>query len=319
MRCRCIVVTWLVLLGAISVLWAAPFTEVPSSHWAYGACARLTVLDILPSDMGTSFTGSPQLTRFEFGTALIDPLTTVEEAVAPLAPDASTKALLNTTARAFGLSPRLSEEVISEAARDLIRLTGEFGDVLSSLDFDPARAVGALRILADSAAVREWRAEALAGPSSTLALADIPTNTNTLELPLAHGTFAFTYRHDPEAPELLDYLALSSAAARRNLSEVYAPAEPALRDPLVSRLRTAYEYGLGSAVTLSLAYEEIARRGQGLSPLDTASLASFGIGYRLTPSTSISMSYSLLEYSNYALDTPPLRDRLAETAVSIEF
>ncbi|MCJ7750588.1 MAG: hypothetical protein MUQ65_05785, partial [Armatimonadetes bacterium] len=74
----------------------------------------------------------------------------------------------------------------------------------------------------------------------------------------------------------------------------------------------------GSALTLSLAYEEIARRGQGLAALDEASLTSLGIGYQLTPSTSVKLSYSRLEYANYALDTPPLRVRVAETAGSIE-
>jgi long-subunit fatty acid transport protein len=72
-------------------------------------------------------------------------------------------------------------------------------------------------------------------------------------------------------------------------------------------------------LTLSLAYEEIARNGQGLEPIDSASLASLGVGYKITRTASVTLSYSLLEYSNHLFDGPPLRDRVAETAVSIGF
>jgi hypothetical protein len=44
-----------------------------------------------------------------------------------------------------------------------------------------------------------------------------------------------------------------------------------------------------------------------------------GLGSQLTPSTSVKLSYSLLEYVNHVLDAPHVRDRLAETEVSVEF
>ncbi len=174
-------------------------------------------------------------------------------------------------------------------------------------------------MLADEESVRSWRAEALALPAGAPGLADPGAFPGSVRVPFARGTVALTLTSDAELPGILNYLARSAATANPEVPQRPGVADPAVADPTVSRVRTAYEYGLGSALTLSLAYEEIARRGQGLSALDTASLASVGIGYQLTPSTSVKLSYSLLDYANHVFDTPSVRDRVAETAVSIEF
>ena len=319
MRARWPVVAGLILLGGVSPLWAGPFSEVPADHWAYPACTNLASLGLLPSDRATTFSGDPQLTRFEFGIVLLEPLSAIDVAVASVSAEADAESLLKAVAEAVRLSPRLSENEVARAFRDLHRLSSEFTDVLRPLSFDPARVSRALQTMADEEALRAWRVEALGQPAAATGLAGGSAARDTLHLPLAHGMVALSLSRPPEPPELLDYLAKSAAVQHRGELKGAGSAEPALSDPRVSRMRTAYEYGLGSALTLSLAYEEIARRGQGLAALDAASLASVGIGYQLTPSTSVKLSYSLLEYSNYLLDTPPLRDRLAETAVSIEF
>jgi len=318
MRGSCLAIALLLMLGAAQTLWAGPFTEVPSGHWAYGACGRLAELGVLGSERASAFSGNPQLTRFEFGVAILEPLTEVDRAMAALPPEPEAKTARNAVTRALRVSPYSSEEQIAAGAADLRRLSGEFGDVLRGLGFEPGRAARGLQAL-DAAGLREWRAEALSAPGRALmALAPARRADDALRLPVGHGTVALSYDRDLRPPEVMDYLA-ASAAERGTKPDASGNAEPALRDPLVSRLRTAYEYGLGSALTLSLAYEEIARRGQGLAPLDSASFASLGIGYRLTPSASVKLSYSLLEYSNYVVDSPPLRDRMAETAVSIGF
>jgi hypothetical protein len=239
--------------------------------------------------------------------------------VRSLPSDTDQRAVLNAVTRALDLSPRYSENELAGAAADLRRLTQEFADVLRSLGLDPDAASRALVPLADPESMRQWRAEALKGIAAPSQTAALQPAQNTLRLPFAQGTVALTFNRDLRPPELLDRLAASAAVGRVRDAEGPVSAEPALRDPVVSRLRTAYEYGLGSTLTLSLAYEEIARRGQGLSALDSASLASVGVGYQVTPSASLKVSYSLLEYSNYVFDTPSLRDRVAETAVSIEF
>jgi len=319
MRAAVCLVAVLALLGAVSSLWAGPFSEVSARHWAYEECHRLASLGLLSSNDGSGFSGDPQLTRFEFAIAILDPLISVEEAVTVLGPDADDKALVGAAARALRLSPGSSEEEIARAASGLRSLSDEFSDELRGLNFNRQLTDRALRVLADPGAVRSWRAEALALPTGTLAFADSDAMPGALRVPFARGTVALSLTNDPQLPALLDYLALSAATAHPDVQQLPGVADPAVADPTISRLRTAYEYGLGSALTLSLAYEEIARRGQGLAALDTASLASVGIGYQLTPSTSVKLSYSLLDYANHVFDTPPRRDRVAETAVSIEF
>jgi len=323
MRGRCLVLgavllALLLLLGVAQAAWTGPFTEVPSGHWAYPACQRLARLGVLPAERESTFSADPRLTRFEFGMAILAPLTELDRAVAAMPPDAPSADFLRAIARALALDPRLSEGEIVAAASDLRRLSAEFADVLRALNFDPDRAARALQAVTVDR-VRQWRLEVLSGPAGGMALAPSPPDpADGLRMPLGPGTVALTYDRNFPPPALLDQLAASAARGSDAAPDV-AGAEPALRDPVVSRLRTAYEYGLGSALTLSLAYEQIGRRGQGLEPLDRASLASLGVGYRLSPSTSVTLSYSLLEYSSRLFDLPPLRDRVAETAVSIGF
>jgi len=323
MRARWLVVAGLVLVSMASPLWAGPFAEVPADHWAYRACARLTALDVLAEDHQSGFSENPEITRFEFGIALLDPLNTIDQALASLPAEAEGSVQLRAVLGALRISPRHSEKLIADALGDLRRLSVEFADVLQSMNFDSTRVSKSLAHLDHEDAIRAWRLEALARRGPALGLAPgTPADRmapDTFHLSVAHGTVGLSLTNPQDAPELLDHLAKSVAADRTGELAASGTAEAALTDPRISRLRTTYEYGIGSALTLSLAYEEIARRGQGLAALDEASLTSLGIGYQLTPSTSVKLSYSLLDYANYALDTPPLRDRVAETAVSIEF
>ena len=319
MRAAVWLVAVLLLLGAVSPLWAGPFSEVPTGHWAYGECSRLASLGLLGPEDGSVFPGDGRLTRFEFALAILDPLISIEEAAGALGPDANDMALLRAVARALRLNPNSSEDEIARTATCLRRLRDEFSDELRTLNFNRVLSDRALEVLADPGAVRTWRAEALAPPAGTLALAAPEAAPSAFRVPFARGTVALTLPSDRHLPSMLDSLALSAATANPTGVQPSGAADPAVADPRISRLRTAYEYGVGSALTLSLAYEEIARRGQGLEALDSASLASVGVGYQLSPSASVKLSYSLWEYANYVCDTPPRRDRVAETAVSIEF
>ena len=323
MRARWLVVAGLVLASMASPLWAGPFSEVPADHWSYRACARLTSLDVLAEDHQSGFSANPEITRFEFGIALLDPLSTIDQALASLPAEAEGSLRLRAVLAALRISPRHSEKLIADALGDLRQLSVEFAAVLQLMNFDPTRVSRSLAHLDHEDAIRAWRLEALARRGPTLGFAAGPPADgiapDTFHLSLAHGTVGLSLTNPQDPPELLDHLAKFVATDRTGEPAAAGAAEVALTDPRISRLRTSYEYSVGSALTLSLAYEEIARRGQGLVALDEASLTSLGIGYQLTPSTSVKLSYSLLEYANYALDTPPLRDRVAETAVSIEF
>jgi hypothetical protein len=305
----------LIVLGGTQSLWAGPFAEVPKGHWAYASCTRLAELGLV-AEPPSAFSGSPLLTRFEFGITVLSPLTEVDRAAEALPPGADAATTFNAIARSLKLTPLVSERELANAAADLRRLGAEFSDTLHALKLDPARAIRALDAI-DADAARSWRSDALSLPRRGLSLTGTGGGDG-LRVPVGGGTVALTYNREFRVPEVLDYLA-AAASERGSRSEGVASAEPAIRDPRVSRVRTAYEHGVGPALTLSLAYEEIARNGQGLAPIDSASLASLGIGYRITRTASVTLSYSLLEYSNYLFDSPPMRDRVAETAVSIGF
>jgi len=310
----------LIALSAAPALWAGPFSEVPSDHWAYPASSRLVALEVLSAPGGgVSFSGHPQLTRFEFGIALLEPLTALQREAKSLPPGADPVTRVQAAARALRIKPSLSEDQIVAVAGDIKLLAAEFSDVLAPVGFDPASAAEMLAALSSKEVVRGWRSQALSGSASPPDTAALAPSGDTLRVPMARGTVALTYERDTRSPEMLDAFALSAADAGLRLGSTPLSAEASPRDPQVSRLRTAYEYDLSAALSLSLAYEEIARRGHGLSALDTAYLASLGVGYRFTPSTSVKLSYSLLEYSNFVFDTPKVYDHLAETAVTIEF
>jgi hypothetical protein len=310
-----VVIAWVMLLGMTVASWGDPFSEVPAGHWAYGACSRLVSYGVLPADRATGFSGRPALTRFEFATALLDPLSEIDRSLRSSKAKLDSKAMLNAAAECLAANPRSSETGIARAASDLARIGAEFSGELRSLSFDPGDAVRALQLLSDPSAVRVWRAEAFARPLRPTPL--LPGDG--LRVPIGHGAVALDYNRTLRAPELLDYLAMSGSSPRAVNPRGATNAGAALSDPLVSRFRTAYEYGLGSALTLSLGREEISRIGLDKLRLDAASLTSFGIGYRFAPAASVKVSYSLLDYQNYTAETPPVRERVAETSVSVEF
>lgn len=319
-RSAALVIGVLIALLAGSALWAGPFSEVPAGHWSYQACSRLLEMEVLsPPGESTAFSGDPQLTRFEFGLSLLAPLSALEKEAALLPPGAGAGLKVQAATRALGLTPELSESEISAAAADLRSLLREFADVLGPMGFEPAAAEALLEPLLDEKAVRAWRAEALSGSDALPGAPALTAPAASLRVPFAKGMVALSYEGDTNSPRMMDFMALSSEEGRGGAEPPVLGAQPARRDPRVSRVRTAYEYDLTAALSLSLAYEKIARRGDNLSTLDTASFASLGVGYRLTPSTSVKLSYSLLEYSNYVTDTPPVRDHVAQTAVTIEF
>jgi hypothetical protein len=310
-----VAIAWAMLLGLAAVSWADPFSEVPAGHWAYGACSRLVSCGTLPADRATGFSGKPALTRFEFATAILDPLGEIDRSLRSSRMKLDSKTLLSAAAESLAANPRVTDAEVARAASDLARLGTEFAAELRSLSFDPEVTIRALRLLEDVSAVRLWRAEAFSRPLPlpSLGLAE------GLRVPVGHGAVALDYDRSAKSPEILDFLAMSSARLATSSSKGATGAGASFSDPLISRVRTAYEYGLGSAFTLSLGREEISRQGQDKLPLDAASLTSFGIGYRVTPSTSVKVSYSLLDYQNYTSDAPPTRERVAETSVSVEF
>jgi hypothetical protein len=316
MASRRLVIALLVCLVATSA-WADAFSEVPPGHWAYGTCAELAAAGVLSSDRVGSSSTSPALTRLELAAAVLEPLSDVDRALRALPPKADTKAMRAAAAAGLHLNPRADDRAIAEAAGNLAKLAVEFREELQTLGFDPAVARRGLELLESAPAVQQWRAEALAYAPARPAGRPSALTDGDLKFPIGRGAVAFSYNEGTAAPRVMNYAAMAAPhnLAARNVTS----AGTSLAEPITSRLHTAYEYGLGQAVTVGLGYEEVARRGAGDLPLDAASLTTLGVGVRLTPSTSVKLSYSLFDYQSYVPDTPPLRELLAETSVSVEF
>ncbi len=298
------------------VACADPFGEVPAGHWAYGTCAQLAAAGVLSSDRLDSASASPTLTRLELAAAVLEPLSEVDRMLRTLPAKADAKAMRGAAAAGLHLNPRAADSAIAESAAGLAKLAVEFREELRTLSFDPTLALRGLELLRSAPAVQQWRADTLsyapARPSGRpSALAD-----GDLKFPIGRGAVAFSYNQGTAVPRVMNYAAMSAPrSVARNVTSVTT----SLAEPVASRLHTAYEYGLGRAVTVGVGYEEVARRGAGDLPLDAASLTTLGVGVRLTPSTSVKLSYSLFDYQSYVPDTPPLRELLAETSVSVEF
>ena len=84
-------------------------------------------------------------------------------------------------------------------------------------------------------------------------------------------------------------------------------------------MRGSVEYGVTPDLTLNLAYEALVRQGQGMAALDQASLKTLGVGYRLSPSTSVKLNYHLINYADHTRMGSRLADRMAETELTVRF
>jgi len=140
-------------------------------------------------------------------------------------------------------------------------------------------------------------------------------------LGVAGGHLSLRYETGPQ-PAIIDYFALggvpeASEQARKPALDSAGPV--AVSSLGVRHVGTAYEYPLTRDLTLSLAYEAIARQGMGLVTLDQTALTTLGVGYALSPSVQLALRYSAVEYQNNLSPGPRVQDRLAETSVSVRF
>jgi len=140
-------------------------------------------------------------------------------------------------------------------------------------------------------------------------------------LGVAGGRLSLRYETGPQ-PAIMDYFALgavSEASEHARKPAVDSAGPVAVSSLGVRHVGTAYEYPLTRDLTLSLAYEAIARQGMGLVTLDQTALTTLGVGYALSPSVQLALRYSAVEYQNNLSPGPRVQDRLAETSVSVRF
>ena len=311
--------------------YGGPFAQVPQGDPAYAAFGRLVAVRLLGSAIPGPG-GKMTLTRYEFALAIERPLRQLNalEQCRRGGSDADCQ-------QAQDLAPVLTaagDQQLSQAAVDLRLLATAFAGELSALDLKPELVQSALALLAQPAELRKL-AVALLGQSAT----PQPPPPRTTATSTAPGTRSLPTGRRTEAPSLR----LNTPSAPRDSSSLrYLPAGPAdsrnstfmwllgygsdlglslsgPRQLLLRPVRGGVEYGLTDSLTVSLGYEALLRQGRGAAPTDSAALRTLGVGYRLSPSTSLSLRYHLMSYSDplIAATRPP--SRLGEAELTIRF
>lgn len=303
----CLAVLLLSLLGAFPA-FGSPFDPVPQGDPAYGDCRYLAECGIIDARLPDDFAGATPLTRYDFTLSLLRPMAALER----LARDGRVGAALDDV-RLMPASER------TRVATVLARLLQEFGDVLSVLEVDASPAIAAARSLGNGdfgSRANSTEVPGAAGISYTTTRARLgvvyrETEGEAAALPhLPLGGL-------PDAP--ITGLARSRLPTGRAEADLAAPERVASTDISLRRLRGTFEYGITDNLTFNLAYESMLREGGDFSALDAASLRTLGLGYRLSPSTSVALKYHLIDYADYSGRGARFEDRMAETDLTIRF
>ena len=296
----------LLLLGVGPVL-GSPFDQVPQGDPAYRDARLLAQRGIIDSRSADDFSGSALLTRYDFTLSMVRPMAALETLVRDGRPGAAIEPVA-----------RLSADDRAGVGAALTRLLDEFKDVLSLLGKDVSDAVKGARLIADD----DY-------PSR---IASTPGVAAGISFETARTRVGVTYRAtEGEAAALpavplgglndaaVSGLAISRLPAGRATPEVGASERIASADVSLRRLRGSVQYGVTDNLFLELAYEAMVRQGKDTVLLDTASLSTLGVGYRLSPSASLSLSYHLINYADYTASGARLADRMAETQLTVRF
>jgi hypothetical protein len=303
----CLAIVVLLLLGACFA-FASPFDLVPQDDQAYGDCRALAESRVIDSRPASDFSGATALTRYDFTLTLVRPMAALETLATEGRPGPALNAVSGMTQ--------------SDRARvgvALARLIEEFNDVLSALGKDGSQALVGARLLA------EGRYTPRAAPAPAEDAAGITYETDRARVGLVYRATEGEAAALPQVPlgGLTDApitgLAGSRLPASRAEPDVATPARIASTDISLRRLRGSVEYGVTPDLTLNLAYEALVRQGQGMAALDQASLRTLGVGYRLSPSTSVKLNYHLINYADHTRVGSRLADRMAETELTVRF
>jgi hypothetical protein len=294
------------LLGACAS--ASPFDHVPKGDPAYAECAFLAARGIIDARPAQDFGGEALLTRYDFTMSL-----------APLMAALETLASGEHAGAALDATARMTDSERAQVGETLTRLLTEFGDVLALLGRDASQAILGARLLAGpapSSSSSPPKAEGGAG----ISYADARTRVGLL------------YRAGEGAAAALPQVPLGgltdapiAGLALTRLPAGSAPVDAAPPDRIASgdislrRLQGTLEYGVTDSLTVNLAYESLVREGRGPALLDAASLRTLGVGYRFSPSTSVKLSYHLIDYADYTRAGARVADRMAEGELTVRF
>jgi len=296
----------LLLLGACPLL-ASPFDVVPQGDPAYGDCRFLAERGIIDARSPGDFVAPASLTRYDFTLSLVRPMAALETLAREGRPGAAIEAV-----------GRMSDGERALVGAALARLLEEFGDVLSLLGKDGSQALLGARLLAS----RDYGAHDAPGAEDSAGISYATARTRVGVIYRATEGEAAALPTVPlgglgDAP--VTGLARLRLPAGRAQPDVAAPERIASTDISLRRLRGSVEYGITANLSLNLAYEAMVREGRGTVVLDAALLRTLGVGYRLSPSTSLNLSYHLINYADYTPQGTRLADRMAETELTVRF
>jgi hypothetical protein len=295
-------------LGAGAVV-AAPFDQVPQGDQAYADCQYLAERGLIDARPPSDFAGATPLARYDFTLSLVRPMAALE-------------ALAQEGRVGPALEPvkRMSQDERNRVGDILARLFEEFRDVLSMLGKDVTQAVHGARLVASSSDSPSAGVPAPMDNAAGVTYQSARTRVGVIYRASegdAAGLPLVPLGGLSDAP--ISGLAASRLPVTRAQPGVVPAGRLASSDISLRRLSGTLEYGVTDNLSLNLAYESMIREGRGMMALDAASLRTLGIGYRLSPSTSVNLKYHLIDYADRTQDGSRLQDQMAETELTVRF
>lgn len=292
----------LLVLSAGCVAFAGPFAEVPAGHISYRDAALL-------AENGLWKEGAAPvrgLCRYDFASGVL-------EAVRLLSGPHPAKEL-----------PRYTRARLADA---LSKLAKEYEDVLSLFDETPKKVAEAAKELESQP--RPVMGTAGAPPGSHLAPVVSADGRDILGASLTSGNLGLTVSALSPlrltggrlADRLLTETALLSGVGA-SAADPGPSSDPekisAISLPSLGRVGGSVQYSLSDSLSLSLAYSALTNGGRLLPTPLSARLKTLGVGIRISPGTSLSLRYHLVERPERAGTPNPVRS-LAETELLVRF
>jgi hypothetical protein len=292
-----VVARWVAIAAfavAGSVAFAGPFAEVPAGHPSYRDAGLLADSGLWRGKAAPA----SGLCRYDFAAGVLE-----------------TVRLLSTPQPAKEL-PRHRRARLAEA---LLRLAKEYEDVLSLLGETPKTVAEAAKNLEDEPGTGTRADSRSPG-------ADLQPVADAVGRDILGAHVGLTLRAvSPEGGPLIDRLLTETAllsAADSGMASPGAPVSPArmsaVSQPSLGGVGGSVQYSLSDSLSLSLAYSALTSGGRLLPTPVSTTLKTLGVGIRISPRTSLSLRYYLIERPEGTAAPGPTRS-LAETELLVRF
>jgi len=115
------VLACLLMIASCGTVFAGPFSDVPSTHWAYGAVNKLVQAGIVDGSSGNVFNGDRTITRYEMAMIVAKAMERSDKA------DVEQKAVINKLAAEFAAElNNLGVRVAKLEDKTAVKLAGDF-------------------------------------------------------------------------------------------------------------------------------------------------------------------------------------------------